>query len=85
MASPRTSTGTVILETEEDPLVEDIQLEGINAADVLCRQVIPLLRYLNSKLKKYAGPTNVGSNVELMRNRTWMKVATAFAVLEKEK
>ncbi|OAE34876.1 hypothetical protein AXG93_1587s1070 [Marchantia polymorpha subsp. ruderalis] len=51
---------------------------------MLCVQVIPLLRDLNSKLGKYAGPTNVGSYVELVRNSTRVKVTTAHAVVEKE-
>lgn len=50
VASPRTFTGTVILETREDPSAEEIKLEGINAADVLFGQVVPLLQYLDSKL-----------------------------------
>ncbi|OAE22513.1 hypothetical protein AXG93_4855s1060 [Marchantia polymorpha subsp. ruderalis] len=44
MASPETSMGTVILETGKNPLAEEIKLEGINVADVLSGQVIPLLR-----------------------------------------
>ncbi|OAE30601.1 hypothetical protein AXG93_2909s1040 [Marchantia polymorpha subsp. ruderalis] len=49
VTSPRTSTETVILETSKDFLVEEIKSEGVNAADVLCGQVIPLLRYLEAK------------------------------------
>ncbi|OAE27677.1 hypothetical protein AXG93_3137s1170 [Marchantia polymorpha subsp. ruderalis] len=49
VASPRTSTGTVILKTGEDSLAEEIQSKGVNVADVLCGQVIRLLRYLNRK------------------------------------
>lgn len=52
---------------------------------MLCEQVIPLLRYLNSKLEKYAGPTNVGFYMELVRNRMRVKAATAPAVVEKKK
>lgn len=85
VTSPRTSTETVILETSKDFLVEEIKSEGVNAADVLCGQVIPLLRYLDSKLGKYAGTTNVGSYVELVRNRTRVKVSTAHAIAEKER
>lgn len=85
ITSPWTSTGTVILETGEDPSVEEIQSEGVNAADMLCGQVIPLLRYLDNKLVKYAGSTNVGSYVRLVRNMTRVKVATAHRVVEKER
>ncbi|OAE18330.1 hypothetical protein AXG93_2566s1130 [Marchantia polymorpha subsp. ruderalis] len=83
VASTRTSTGEVILETREDPLAEEIQSEGINVADVICEQVVPLLRYLNSKLEKFAGPSNVGSYVGLVRNKTRVKVAAANATVEK--
>ncbi|OAE19145.1 hypothetical protein AXG93_3828s1010 [Marchantia polymorpha subsp. ruderalis] len=76
-ASPRTLTGTVILETGDDSLAENTKSGGINAADVLCKQVLPLLLYLHGKLKKYAGPSNVGSYVELVCNRMQMKVAIA--------
>ncbi|OAE31784.1 hypothetical protein AXG93_2355s1000 [Marchantia polymorpha subsp. ruderalis] len=85
VSSPQTSMGTVIFETGDNPSAEEIQLEGVNAADVLCGQVIPLLRYLDSKLGKYARPTNVGSYVELVRNKTRVKVAKAHAVVEKQK
>ncbi|OAE22807.1 hypothetical protein AXG93_496s1020 [Marchantia polymorpha subsp. ruderalis] len=77
--------GTVTLETGEDPLAEDIQSEGINAADLLCGKVMPLLRYLDIKLGKYGGPSNVESYVELVRNMTRMKVAAARAIVKKDK
>lgn len=70
-ASPRTSTGTVILETGNDPLAEETESGGINAADVLCEQVIPILPYLDKKLEKYARSSDVVSYVDLVRNRTW--------------
>lgn len=56
----------------------------VNAADMMCRQVIPLLRYLDNKLGKYAGTTNVGSYVELVRNRIRVKVATSHTIAEKK-
>ncbi|OAE28922.1 hypothetical protein AXG93_1981s1000 [Marchantia polymorpha subsp. ruderalis] len=82
--SPQTSTGTVILETSEDPLAEEIQSQGLNAADVLCGQVIPLLRYFDSKLEKYAG-TTTRSYVELVRNKTRAKMAATSAEPTKER
>lgn len=85
MASPRTSTKTVILKTCEDTSAEEIQSEVVNAADVLCGQVILLLRYLDNKLGKYASTTNVGSYMELVRNRTRVKMAIAQAVATKER
>lgn len=83
MAYPQTSTRTVILETGKDTLTEENKSEGVNATDVLCGQVIPLLWYLNSKLGKYARTTNVGSYVELVRNRMRGKMATAHIVAKK--
>ncbi|OAE20308.1 hypothetical protein AXG93_1084s1000 [Marchantia polymorpha subsp. ruderalis] len=38
VASPRTSTGTVILETGEDHSAEEAQSQAFSAADVLCVQ-----------------------------------------------
>ncbi|OAE29338.1 hypothetical protein AXG93_3102s1650 [Marchantia polymorpha subsp. ruderalis] len=43
---------------------------------VLCEQVVPLLRYLDRKVAKYMNPRLCGSFVELVRNRTRIKVAT---------
>lgn len=85
VASPRTSTGTVIFETGEDLSAEEIQSGGVNVADVLCGQVVPLLRYLDGKVRKYAGSITVGSYVKLVRNRTQAKVATTHVVAEKER
>lgn len=84
MVSPLTPTGTVILETDEDSLAEEIQSQVFNAADVLCGQVIPLLRYLDNEHGKYAGTTNNGSYVELVRNRTQAKVAATSATTAQE-
>lgn len=58
VVSSRTSTGTVILKSEKDPSAKKIQSQVLNAAYVLCGQVIPLLWYLNSKRGKYAGTIN---------------------------
>ncbi|OAE23319.1 hypothetical protein AXG93_3390s1040 [Marchantia polymorpha subsp. ruderalis] len=46
---------TIILETKDNPLAEETQSSGINAADVVCEQVVSLLRYLNGKLEKLLG------------------------------
>lgn len=63
--------------------MEETKLGGINAADVLCEQVVPLLRYLDGKLEKYARPSNVVSYVELVRNRMRAKVAAATVKAER--
>lgn len=49
--------------------------------DVLCAQVVPILRYLDEKLEKYARPSDVVSYVDLVRNkmRTKMVASTATA------
>ncbi|OAE26658.1 hypothetical protein AXG93_2725s1000 [Marchantia polymorpha subsp. ruderalis] len=73
-ASPRTSTGTIILETGNDPLAEETQSGGINAADVLCEQVIPILPYLDKKLEKYARSSDVVSYVDLIKTQKWLKL-----------
>lgn len=73
------------MDTGENPSAEEIQSKVVNDVDVLCVQVIPLPRYLDSKLGKYAGTINVGTYVELVRNRTRVKVATAHAVAEKKR
>lgn len=52
---------------------------------MLCEQVIHLLQYLENKLEKYVGTTNVGSCVELMRSMTRVKVATAHIVEENDR
>ncbi|OAE18392.1 hypothetical protein AXG93_3632s1000 [Marchantia polymorpha subsp. ruderalis] len=44
--------------------------------------VVPLLPYLDSKLEKYDGPSNVGSNMELLRTRTRVKVAATTLTVE---
>lgn len=67
--SHQTSTRTVILEIGEDTLAEEIQSGGINAADVKCGPVMPLLWYLDSKMKKYARPSTIKSYVELVIGR----------------
>lgn len=85
VVSPRTSTGTVILETGKDPSAEEIQSQVLNAADVLCGHVQPLLQYLDLKREKYTGTTNNGSYVELVRYRMRAKVATTSAVAAKER
>ncbi|OAE31242.1 hypothetical protein AXG93_2356s1070 [Marchantia polymorpha subsp. ruderalis] len=47
--------------------------------------VIPLLRYFNSKFEKYVGTTNNGSYLELVRNRSRTKVATTSAAAAKQR
>ncbi|OAE26261.1 hypothetical protein AXG93_3667s1050 [Marchantia polymorpha subsp. ruderalis] len=75
VASELTSMGTIILEIIEDPSMEEIQSGGINAADVMCGQVMPLLRYLDSKLEKYVGSTTVGSYMKLANIETTRRAA----------
>ncbi|OAE20187.1 hypothetical protein AXG93_3802s1000 [Marchantia polymorpha subsp. ruderalis] len=43
----------------------------------LCEQVVPLLRYLDRKVEKYADPRQPGSYVELVKRRTRTKVHTS--------
>ncbi|OAE32407.1 hypothetical protein AXG93_3671s1260 [Marchantia polymorpha subsp. ruderalis] len=66
---------TVSLDTEEYP----------ETLEKIAEKVIPPLRYLDSKLGKYAGVTNIGSYVELVHKRTRAKVATTCAASAKER
>ncbi|OAE33325.1 hypothetical protein AXG93_4123s1000 [Marchantia polymorpha subsp. ruderalis] len=76
--SPRISAATEILETEDDTPLEEEEVESVRGTPtgVLCKQVVPLLRYLDLKATKYADPRHRGFYVELVRNRTRIKVAT---------
>lgn len=66
-------------EYEEDELSSKGQeVESVQGTpkEVLCEQVVPLLRYLDRKAAKYADPRHRGSYVELVQNQTRTKVAT---------
>ncbi|OAE20450.1 hypothetical protein AXG93_383s1000 [Marchantia polymorpha subsp. ruderalis] len=84
VASPRTSTKTVILETGEEPSEEEAQSQVLGAADVLCVQVLLLLQYLNRKQEKYADASTNVSYVEIVRNQTRTKVVMTAEVAAKE-
>ncbi|OAE31812.1 hypothetical protein AXG93_1838s1220 [Marchantia polymorpha subsp. ruderalis] len=72
VASPRTSTGTVIRETDEDPSAEEAQSQAHNAADMLCVQVLPLLQYLDRKREKYAEATTTVSYMKIVKTHQWL-------------
>ncbi|OAE34656.1 hypothetical protein AXG93_4034s1090 [Marchantia polymorpha subsp. ruderalis] len=55
---------------------EEEEIVGAPAA-ALCEQVVPLLRYLDRKIDKYADPRQPWSYVELVRRRTRTKVHTS--------
>lgn len=80
--SPRISVAIEILDLEDEEdevsVSEGQEVESVQGrpTGVLCEQVVPLLRYLDRKAAKYADPRHRGSYVELMRNRTRIKVAT---------
>lgn len=82
---PWTSTRIVILEPGEDSSAEETQSQVLNAVDVLCGQVLPLLQYLDRKSGKYAGTTTNRSYVELVCNRMRAKMATTSAASAKER
>ncbi|OAE18943.1 hypothetical protein AXG93_1976s1500 [Marchantia polymorpha subsp. ruderalis] len=79
VASPRTSIGTVILETDE------AQSPDLSAVDVLCMQVLPLLQYLDRKREKYAKGSTIKSYVEVVCSRTRAKVAVTAEVAAKKR
>lgn len=58
-------------EEEEEELVQG------TPTTALCEKVVPLLRYLDRKVAKYADPRHPGSYVELVRRRTRTKVRTS--------
>ncbi|OAE28689.1 hypothetical protein AXG93_2202s1020 [Marchantia polymorpha subsp. ruderalis] len=60
----------------EDTEEEEEEIVGAPAA-ALSEQVIPLLRYLDRKVDKYADPLQPGSYIELVRRRTRTKVHTS--------
>ncbi|OAE23711.1 hypothetical protein AXG93_2253s1220 [Marchantia polymorpha subsp. ruderalis] len=81
--SPGNSMATEILDLEDDgeeesgsDEEEEQSVKGTPTA-ALCEQVVPLLRYLDRKVTKYADPRQPGSYVELVRRRTRTKVRTS--------
>ncbi|OAE27306.1 hypothetical protein AXG93_2817s1110 [Marchantia polymorpha subsp. ruderalis] len=81
--SPRISSATEILATKDDTPSEEEEVESVPSTPtgVLCEQVVPLLRYLDCKAIKYRDPRHRGSYVELVRNRTRIKVATTLELI----
>ncbi|OAE22615.1 hypothetical protein AXG93_2272s1010 [Marchantia polymorpha subsp. ruderalis] len=77
------SSGTIDLESGEGPSAKESKSVGLSAVDMLGKQVIPLLKYLDEKMAKYAKPTIAGSYVELVRSKTRAKVATSAEVVER--
>ncbi|OAE29114.1 hypothetical protein AXG93_3241s1110 [Marchantia polymorpha subsp. ruderalis] len=85
VVSPLTSTDTVILETSEEPSVDETESLVLGAADLLSVQVLSLLKYLYRKREKYAESRTNESYVEMVRNRKRIKVAVAAQVAAKER
>ncbi|OAE19210.1 hypothetical protein AXG93_4751s1150 [Marchantia polymorpha subsp. ruderalis] len=85
--SPENSVATEILSSEDDEggstesasgsSEEEKQSVAGTPTAALCEQVVPLLRYLDRKVEKYADPRQPGSYVELVRRRTRTKVHTS--------
>ncbi|OAE32312.1 hypothetical protein AXG93_2190s1320 [Marchantia polymorpha subsp. ruderalis] len=88
--SPTNSVATEILNSEDDE--EGGSTESVSGSEsteeeeqevvgtptaALCEQVVPLLRYLDRKVEKYADPRQPGSYVELVKRRTRTKVHTS--------
>lgn len=76
-SSTQVTSGTVDLDNDEDPLADKPKSVGLSAADMLSKQVIPLFRYLDGKLEKYAESSIARSYMELVRSRTRTKVAAS--------
>ncbi|OAE18956.1 hypothetical protein AXG93_2732s1000 [Marchantia polymorpha subsp. ruderalis] len=69
------SVATEILDSEDDEEEsgsdeEEEQAMKGTPTTALCEQVVPLLRYLDRKVTKYADPRQPGSYVELVVNQT---------------
>ncbi|OAE28699.1 hypothetical protein AXG93_2091s1060 [Marchantia polymorpha subsp. ruderalis] len=77
MPSVQVSSGTVDLDCDKESSSEDSKSVGLSAADMLGERIIPLLRYLDVKMAKYAELAIADSYVELIRSRTRAKVATS--------
>ncbi|OAE23875.1 hypothetical protein AXG93_3001s1040 [Marchantia polymorpha subsp. ruderalis] len=85
--SPENSVATEILNSEDDEEGETESVSGSGEEEeqsvactpttALCEQVVPLLRYLDCKVTKYADPRQPWSYVELVRRRTRTKVRTS--------
>ncbi|OAE25043.1 hypothetical protein AXG93_1939s1000 [Marchantia polymorpha subsp. ruderalis] len=87
--SPENSVATKILSSEDDEGGSTESASGSGSSEeekqsvagtptaALCEQVVPLLRYLDRKVEKYADPRQPGSYVELVRRRTRTKVHTS--------
>ncbi|OAE22662.1 hypothetical protein AXG93_4232s1010 [Marchantia polymorpha subsp. ruderalis] len=79
---PGNSVAIEILNSEDDgdesgsDEEEEQSVKG-TPTTALCEQVVPLLRYLDRKVAKYADPRYPGSYVELVRRRTRTKVRTS--------
>ncbi|OAE27805.1 hypothetical protein AXG93_1001s1000 [Marchantia polymorpha subsp. ruderalis] len=61
--------------------VRAVESEQGTPTEVLCEQVVPLLRYLDRKAPRYADHRHRGFYVELVRNRTGIKVATNLELI----
>lgn len=83
MPSVQVSSGTVDLDCDKESSSEDSKSVGLSAADMLGERIIPLLRYLDVKMAKYAELAIADSYVELIRSRTRAKVATSAEVAER--
>lgn len=76
MSSTQVSSGTVDLDNGEGHSAEEPKSIGLNAADMLGKQVISLLRYLDGEMAKYAKPAIAESYVELVCDMTQAKMAS---------
>ncbi|OAE34846.1 hypothetical protein AXG93_2528s2150 [Marchantia polymorpha subsp. ruderalis] len=89
--SLRTSARTEILKSEDTPSDgesserEEVQSVQGTPTGVLCRQMVPLLRYLDRKVAKTWDLEQGGSYVELVRNWTRAKEAANPALNAKDR
>lgn len=82
MPSDQVSSSTVNLDYGEGHSAEEPKSAGLGVADMLDERVVPLLKYLDRKMAKYAEPTIAGSYVELVGRRVRTKKTTSVEVAE---
>ncbi|OAE22388.1 hypothetical protein AXG93_2318s1350 [Marchantia polymorpha subsp. ruderalis] len=80
---PLVYTPSVDLDCGEGPLIEEPKSAGLSVADILGKQMVPLLRYLDMKMTKYAKPAIAGSYVKFVCGRTRTKVVASVEVAER--
>lgn len=81
--SAQVSLSIVDLDYGEGPSAKKHKSAGLSAADMLGERIIPLLRYQDEEMAKYAELAIAGSYVKLVRSRTRAKMAASAELAER--